>query len=76
VREVPVTVTKVVENKVPVSTPCVKDRPEEVVPLRQRLPREDWDRLTTDQREKLLGAQAMDRKAYGEKLSVATAGCR
>lgn len=75
-KQIPVTVEKVVEVKVPVSTPCVKDRPEEVVALNRKMTREEWDSLTTDQREKLLGAQALDRKAYGDKLNVATAGCR
>ena len=47
-----------------------------VVPLREQLTRDQWDGLSTDQREKLLGAQALDHLVYGDKLDVATAGCR
>lgn len=75
-KEIPVTVEKVVESKVAVSSPCVKERPLEVVPLREKMTRQEFDSLSTDQREKLLGSQALDRKAYGDKLNVATAGCR
>lgn len=64
-----------IEVKVPVSAPCMTEKPEEVVPLRERLPRSDWDALTTDQREALNGAQAMRHKTYSEKLAVASAGC-
>jgi hypothetical protein len=75
-KQIPVTVEKVVESKVPVSSPCVVNRPDAVTALRDKMTRQEWDSLTTDQREKLLGAQALDRKAYGDKLDVATAGCR
>lgn len=74
--EVPVVKEVPVEVKVPVAQPCVSgDRPEEVQPLSSKLSREEWQSLTTDQREKLLGAQAQDRKGFGDKLAVATAGC-
>jgi hypothetical protein len=71
----PIIVEKPVEVKVPVTVPCVKERPGEVVGLRDRVGRADWDALSTDQREKLLQAQAQDRKAFGDRLTVATAGC-
>lgn len=67
---------KVVEVKVPVAAPCVVDRPAEPISLRDTLSREEWDSLTTDQRENLMAAQALLRKVYGDRLTVATAGCR
>lgn len=70
IKEVPV------EVKVPVTVPCVQNKPAEVQPVKQKLTREQWNHLTTDQREKLLGAQSLNRKAYGDSLNVATAGCR
>jgi len=61
--------------KVPVSVPCAERRPEEVQPLRSSMTKEQWNALSTDQRQALLLAQGMSRKAYGDKLYVATAGC-
>lgn len=63
--------------KVAVTVPCVEpSRPAEVVPLNQRMSKEDWDKLDTATRQRLLMAQAADRKAYGEQLYVSTAGCQ
>jgi len=63
--------------KVPVSVPCLSgDRPEEIKALKETMTREEWDSLTTDQREKLLLANAAERKAYGDSLYVTTAGCQ
>lgn len=74
--EVPVIKEVPVEIKVPVAQPCVSgNRPEEVKPLRDRISREEWEQLSTDQRENLLGGQSLDRKGYGDRLAVATAGC-
>ncbi len=64
-----------VEVKVPVQVPCVKDRPGEVTALNTVISRSEWDELSTDQREKLLGSQSMNRKGFGDRLVVATAGC-
>jgi hypothetical protein len=62
---------------VPVSAPCVQgQRPVEVKALKETMTKEQWDTLSTDQREKLLLANAADRKAYGDQLFVVTAGCR
>lgn len=72
----PVIVEKPVEVKVPVTVPCVVAKPSEPTPLRDRMDRSTWDAMTTDQREKLAQAQALDRKAYGDRLAVATAGCQ
>ena len=67
---------RIVEVKVPVTVECVRgQRPPEVQPLKSKMSKEEWDALTTDQREKLLLAQASDRKEYGEALYVATSGC-
>lgn len=61
---------------VPVSAPCVRGtRPAEVVSLKKKMTKEQWAALATDQREKLLVAQASDRKGYGDELYVATVGC-
>lgn len=70
-----VIVEKPVEVKVPVSVPCVVNKPSEPTSLRDRIPRDEWEAMTTDQREKLAQAQALDRKVYGDSLTVATAGC-
>ena len=72
----PVVVEKIVEVKVPVSVACrAGERPEEPVALRDRIDRNIWDAMTTDQRQNLISAQALDRKAFGDKLTVNTAGC-
>ncbi len=68
-RDVPTTV------KVPVTVPCVKDKPVEVQALRDRMTREEWASLTTDQRQSLLLGQGFDHKAYGDKSKVVIAGC-
>ena len=65
-----------VEVRVPVSAPCMGERPDEPISLRDQLTREEWDALTTDQRENLMGAQALLRKVYGDRLTAASAGCR
>lgn len=70
VKEVPI------EVKVPVAAPCMGQRPEPVEALRDSLSREEWDALTTDQRENLVAAQALLRKIYGDRLTDASAGCR
>jgi hypothetical protein len=76
-QERPVTVSvKPTLVEVPVSAPCVQGtRPDPVAPVRNTYSREQWNALTTDQREKILGSNGMSRKAYGDKLYVATAGC-
>lgn len=72
-----ITKTETVEVKVPVHTPCVrKPTPEEVKALRDIYGREAWNKLSTDQRERLLGSNALLRKAYGDRLATATAGCQ
>lgn len=64
------------EVKVPVTVPCVRDtRPTEVVALKDKVDLEQWNQMTTDQREKLLLAKGLDRKVYSEELYVSTAGC-
>lgn len=72
----PVIVERVVEVKVPVAAPCMGERPGPVAALINSIPREEWDALTTDQREHLLAAQALERKLYGDRLTDAAAGCR
>lgn len=72
----PVIVERPVEVKVPVSVPCISGtKPTEPPALRDRLSRQDWEAMSTDQRERHLAAQALDRKVYGDQLGVATAGC-
>ena len=62
--------------KVPVSTPCVLgQRPPEIIPLQDQYTRDQWNALTTDQREKLIVAQGLRRKAYSDELNVATSAC-
>lgn len=75
--EVPVIKEVPVEVKIPVAQPCVSgQKPVEVQPLRDKVSSQEWNALTTDQRENLLGGQSLDRKGYGDRLAVATAGCR
>ncbi len=60
----------------PVTVPCVSPaRPAEVKPLRSKMTKEQWNALDVKQRQDLLLAQGMDRKAYGDSLFVSTAGC-
>lgn len=68
--------TRTVEVKVPVTVPCMAERPATVTALIDSIPRADWDALPTDVRANLLAAQALERKLYGEKLADAAAGCR
>lgn len=69
-------VEKPVEVRVPVAQPCISGaRPVEPVPLNRRIPRDQWDALSTDQRENLALAQGLDRKIHADRLLVATAGC-
>lgn len=72
----PVIETRTVEVKVPVTVPCMGQRPGPVEALIDKLPRAEWDALSTDQRAHLLAAQALERKLYGERVTDAAAGCR
>lgn len=67
---------RIVEVKVPVPVPCLAELPDEVTALRETMSREEWDVLTTDQRENLLAAQALAHKAFGGRFADAAAGCR
>ena len=71
-----VIVDRIVEVKVPVTVPCMAERPAAVTALIESLSREEWDALSTDQRANLLAAQALERKIYGDRLTDASAGCR
>jgi hypothetical protein len=72
----PIIVDRIVEVKVPVTVPCLGERPGAVTALIDSLSRDEWAALTTDQRANLLAAQALERKIYGDKLTDASAGCR
>ena len=71
-----VTVDRVHELKVPVSSPCMGLKPDEPVAMRDRYTRDYWNAIGTDQREAATGSAAIGRKLYGDQLSVAAAGCR
>jgi len=68
----PVIRTETVEVRVPVFVPCVNadNRPERVVPLNERMSREEWDALSTDQREFLLTANGERRIVYENEAEV------
>lgn len=70
IREVPI------EVKVPVRMPCMGERPEQPVSLRDKFTEDEWRALTTDQRANLVAAQAIARMIYGNQLADASAGCR
>lgn len=72
----PVIETRTVEVRVPVTVPCIGERPAPITALIDSIPRDEWDALPTDTRANLLAAQALERKLYGERLSDAAAGCR
>lgn len=72
----PVIVERPVEVRVPVSVPCMGERPATITALIDKMPRTEWDALPTDLRANLLAAQALERKLYGERLADAAAGCR
>lgn len=69
-------VDRVVEVKVPVSAPCMGERPAPVTPLRDLFTKEEWQALTTDQRDALVGAQALAHQILGQRATVASAGCK
>ena len=69
-------VDRVVEVKVPVTVPCKKGEPDPVTMLRDSVGREEWDALTTDQRENLLAAQALAWRTFSWQSADTTAGCR
>ena len=72
----PVVVEHPVIVEKPVSVTCVLGvRPMEPATLKSKYTPDQWALLTTDQREKLLAANSIDRKTYGDKLYVATVGC-
>jgi hypothetical protein len=72
----PVIETRTVEVRVPVTVPCLGEKPATITALIDSIPRPEWDALPTDTRANLLAAQALERKLYGEKLADAAAGCR
>lgn len=72
----PVIETRTVEVRVPVTVPCMGERPATITALIDSIPRAEWDAMPTDTRANLLAAQALERKLYGERLSDASAGCR
>jgi len=72
----PIIQTRTVEVKVPVTVPCMGERPGPITALSDSISREQWDALSTDQRANLLAAQALERKVYGERATDAAAGCR
>lgn len=75
-RELPIVRDRVSEVRVAVAAPCRQgERPTEPVSLRDRFTNEEWQAMTTDQRENLVSAQGLDRKVYGDRLAVNTAGC-
>lgn len=69
-------VDRVVEVKVPVTVPCKSGEADPVTMLRESVGREEWDALTTDQREALLAAQALAWRTFGWQTADSTAGCR
>lgn len=73
--EVPVIKEVAVEVKVPVSTPCIVNRPTPPASLRDKVSVAQWRALSTDQRENLLASQSLERKVYQDRLEVSTAGC-
>lgn len=67
---------RIVEVKVPVQVPCrLGERPNAPVSLNLQMSKDDWEKLTTDQREALIAAQALRRKVHADRLEVNTAGC-
>lgn len=72
----PIIETRTVEVRVPVTVPCMGERPASVTALIDSIPRAEWNALATDVRANLLAAQALERKVYGERASDAAAGCR
>jgi hypothetical protein len=72
----PVIEERIIEVKVPVTVPCMGQRPDPVQALRDSIGREEWAVLTTDQRAALVAAQALAHKLLGERATDASAGCR
>lgn len=64
-----------VEVRVPVPQPCASERPAKVVPLKEKIPREQWDERDVRQKAAAVAAQALEHQTYGEQLDAATAAC-
>lgn len=65
--------TKIVERPVPVE--CVDTRPDRVTPIKERYSREEWDAMTTDQRDALLHGNNARRLIYENEAEVIITGC-
>lgn len=69
-------VDRVVEVKVPVTVPCKTGEPDPVQMLKDSMTKEEWDALTTDQRDALIAAQALAWRTLSWQTADLTAGCR
>lgn len=61
---------------VAVTTPCVVNRPEKVVPLKQTIRDAQWAQIPPGAKAQAVKAQAGRWMNYTDKLEAATAGCR
>lgn len=63
--------------KVPVATPCIPDgaRPTAVTPVQETVPREQWDSMSTDQRQAKLLANGVRRVAYEHEAEIVLIAC-
>lgn len=63
--------------RVPVATPCIPDgaRPTTVTPVRETIPREQWDAMSTDQRQAKLLANGVRRVAYEHEAETVLVAC-
>ena len=69
-------VDRVIKVNVPVAAPCMGTAPDPVEMLREQIPRDEWDALTTDQRENLIAAAALAWRIFGWQATDASAGCK
>jgi len=66
---------RIVRVSVPVAQPCVGQRPEAVVALRDQFTPIQLKGLSMSQKAALVSKNGLVRKGYGEQLYAATAAC-
>ena len=61
---------------VAVSTGCVVDKPETLVPLKEQIAPEQWARMAPGAKAEAVKAQAGYRMNYQDELSASVSGCK
>ena len=65
-----------VRVNVPVTQPCVGNRPALVATLKQDYTDAEWRAMDVRQKSAAVGRKGLERQAYGESLNAATGACQ